>query len=97
MQTKITNLSSLHTERPRVGLDTIRLQSRHLGVCVVVEAVNEGEPRWLVVTPYGGVSGTSTRPMSNIDACELALQFGERLHPGAEYFVEMHDVVGGLA
>jgi hypothetical protein len=35
--------------------------------------------------------------MSNIDACELALQFGERLHPGAEYFVEMHDVVGGLA
>jgi hypothetical protein len=35
--------------------------------------------------------------MSNIDACELALQFGERLHPGVEYFVEMGDVVGGLA
>lgn len=96
MQTKITNLSDLHRESPRVALGLMKLKARQLGVCVVVEAINDGEPRWLVVTPSGATMGTGPSAMSNMDACDLAYDYSKAHLNGAEYFVEMGDVVGAM-
>jgi hypothetical protein len=96
---EIANASAeLGLEAPRVKLSDVQLMARQLGVCVVVEAVSAGEPRWLVVAPENRPPfGTAGKPMGNIEACELAYGLSERFHPGVEYYVEMEWVVGGAS